>query len=85
MERLKINQNVIIDSSTLKEMEEEVFSNFDPNRYYVLPSRTSKLKMMPMWDSEWSLRIPRIPSGYREEANCIFPSCLKTCAAKDMK
>ena len=38
---------------------EEVFSNFDPNRYYVLPSRTSKLKMMPMWDSEWSLGLWR--------------------------
>ncbi len=33
----------------------EVFMNFDPNRYYVLPSRQSKLKMTPMWDSEWSM------------------------------
>lgn len=33
----------------------EVFMNFDPNRFYVLPSRQSKLKMMPMWDSEWSM------------------------------
>lgn len=33
----------------------EVFMNFDPNRYYVLPSRQSKLKMMPLWDSEWSM------------------------------
>ena len=33
----------------------QVFMNFDPNRYYVLPSRQSKLKMMPMWDSEWSM------------------------------
>lgn len=33
----------------------EVFMNFDPNRYYVLPSRLSKLKMMPLWDSEWSM------------------------------
>ena len=33
----------------------EVFMNFDPNRFYVLPSRLSKLKMMPMWDSEWSM------------------------------
>lgn len=30
---------------------------FDPNRYYVLPSRQSKLKMMPIWDSEWSLGL----------------------------
>ena len=33
----------------------EVFMNFDPNRFYVLPSRQSKLKMMPLWDSEWSM------------------------------
>lgn len=33
MERLKINQNVIIDSSTLKEMEEEVFSNLKAIKY----------------------------------------------------
>lgn len=32
-----------------------VFMNFDPNLYYVLPSRQSKLKMMPLWDSEWSM------------------------------
>lgn len=35
----------------------QVFMNFDPNRYYVLPSRQSKLKMMPMWDSEWSMGL----------------------------
>ncbi len=29
----------------------------DPNRFYVLPSRSSKLKMMPMWDAEWSLGL----------------------------
>lgn len=33
----------------------EVFMNFDPNLFYVLPSRQSKLKMMPLWDSEWSM------------------------------
>lgn len=38
---------------------EEVFLNFDPNRYYVLPSRGKKLKMMPMWDSEWSMGLWR--------------------------
>lgn len=35
----------------------QVFMNFDPNRYYVLPSRQSKLKMMPVWDSEWSMGL----------------------------
>ena len=29
----------------------------DPNRFYVLPTRSSKLKMMPMWDAEWSLGL----------------------------
>ena len=38
---------------------EEVFLNFDPNRYYVLPSRGKKLKMQPMWDSEWSMGLWR--------------------------
>ena len=33
MERLKVNQNVIIDSSTVKEMEEEVFSNLKAIKY----------------------------------------------------
>ena len=33
------------------------FVLLDLNRYYVLPSRSSKLKMMPMWDSEWSLGL----------------------------
>ena len=35
----------------------EVFINFDPNLYYVLPTQQSKLKMLPMWDSEWSLGL----------------------------
>ena len=29
----------------------------DPNNYYVLPSRSSKLKRTPMWDAEWSLGL----------------------------
>lgn len=37
----------------------EFFLNYDPNRYYVLSSRNSKLKMMPMWDSEWSMGLWR--------------------------
>jgi len=32
----------------------EAISNADPNRFYVLPSKQSRLKMMPMWDAEWS-------------------------------
>ena len=33
------------------------FVLLDLNRFYVLPSRSSKLKMMPMWDAEWSLGL----------------------------
>ena len=35
----------------------EVLLNFDPNRFYVLPSKTSKLMMMPLWDWEWSMGL----------------------------
>lgn len=35
----------------------ELFATYDPNMYYVLSSKTSKLKMMPMWDAEWSLGL----------------------------
>ena len=35
----------------------EVFLNLDTNLYYVLPSRKSKLKMMPMWDSGVSMGL----------------------------
>ena len=35
----------------------ELTGNLDPNLFYVLPSRNSKMKMMPMWDSEWSLGL----------------------------
>lgn len=33
----------------------QVTGNYDPNYYYILPSRHSKLKMLPVWDAEWSL------------------------------
>ena len=39
------------------------FVLLDPNRYYVLPSRTSKLKMLPMWDAEWSLGLRNLSWG----------------------
>lgn len=35
----------------------EVTGNWDPNLYYVLPSKRDRLKMMPMWDAEWSLGL----------------------------
>lgn len=35
----------------------EVVGNWEPNLYYVLPSKGEKLKMYPMWDAEWSLGL----------------------------
>mgnify|MGYP001252437770 CR=1 FL=1 len=36
---------------------QELTGNWEPNRYYVLKSRTSKLMMYPSWDSEWSMGL----------------------------
>lgn len=33
----------------------EITATRDPNKYFVLQSRLSKLKMYPLWDAEWSL------------------------------
>ena len=35
----------------------EITGNFDPNIFYVLKNRKSKLQMYPLWDSEWSLGL----------------------------
>ena len=35
----------------------EVTGNWEPNLYYVLASRTDKLKFFPCWDAEWSLGL----------------------------
>ena len=39
------------------------FVLLDPNCFYVLPSRSSKLKMMPIWDAEWSLGLRNLSWG----------------------
>ena len=62
---LMVLQDIHVDINYMKYLDftsfakyhiaNEVFMNFDPNRFYVLPSRQSKLKMMPLWDSEWSM------------------------------
>ncbi len=36
---------------------QEILGNIDTNPYYALESRTSKLKMYPVWDAEWSLGL----------------------------
>ena len=35
----------------------ELLGNYDPNMYYVLPSRGEKLMMCPVWDAEGSLGV----------------------------
>lgn len=35
----------------------ELTANLEPNIYYVLPSRDSRLKIGPVWDAEWSLGL----------------------------
>ena len=59
----------------------ELLGNWDPNWYYVLDSRGSKLEMAPCWDAEWSLglaetdsdgswsREPGIPMAYNREVH----------------
>lgn len=38
---------------------QELMQNWEPNRFYVLPSRSSKLKMSPAWDAEWSMGLAK--------------------------
>lgn len=38
---------------------QELTGNWEPNRFYVLESRASKLKMYPTWDPEWSMGLAR--------------------------
>jgi hypothetical protein len=41
---------------------QELIANLEPNMYYVLPSRNSKLQIGPVWNAEWSLGL-----AYRED------------------
>ena len=42
----------------------ELLCNYDPNLYYVMPTRGARLMMYPLWDFEWSLGLAgRAPSG----------------------
>ena len=38
---------------------QELIGNWEPNRFYVLESKSSKLKIFPAWDSEWSMGLAR--------------------------
>ena len=35
----------------------EVTGNWEPNLFYILSNRNSKLRMFPLWDAEWSLGL----------------------------
>lgn len=39
---------------------QELIGNWEPNRFYVLESRASKLKMYPAWDPEWSMGLAKM-------------------------
>lgn len=41
----------------------EASHNYEPNIYYVMKSRSDKLRMFPIWDGEWSMGL-----AYRPEA-----------------
>lgn len=47
---------------------QETLGNAEPNPYYVLESRTGKLKMYPAWDFEWSLGL-----AFRENDEWVMP------------
>lgn len=48
-------------------LAEELLGNYDPNLYFVLPSRQEKMKMMPLWDAEWSLGLATFTEGLWKE------------------
>lgn len=49
--------NLDLESFAKWYMVNELLGNYDPNMYYVLPSRNGKLMMAPVWDAEGSLGI----------------------------
>lgn len=62
--------NISVDPGTVSSMVDytslakwyliqELTGNWEPNRFYVLESRSSKLKMYPAWDPEWSMGLAR--------------------------
>lgn len=48
----------------------EVTGNWEPNLFYALPSRSGKLKILPMWDAEWSLGLAS--KGNEQDPNGWF-------------
>lgn len=42
----------------------ELTANLEPNMYYVLPSRSAKLQIAPVWDAEWSMGLAHRDDEY---------------------
>lgn len=61
---ISVNPNAvstIVDYASFAKwyLVQELLGNWEPNRFYVLESRSSKLKMYPAWDPEWSMGLAR--------------------------
>lgn len=52
---------------------QELTGNWEPNRYYVLESRLSKLKMYPAWDPEWSMGLAKNNNPDNPYGGWYFP------------
>ena len=70
MERLKISENITIDSSTVKEMEDEVFSNLKALKY---------LKTLGMTDEVIKDNISKIYDFSVDMKNCKNCKGIKSC------
>ena len=70
MERLKIQDNIVIDSSTVKEMEDEVFSNLKALKY---------LKTLGMSDEVIKDNISKIYDFSVDMKNCKNCKGIKSC------
>lgn len=70
MERLKVTENIVIDSSTVKEMEDEVFSNLKALKY---------LKTLGMSDEVIKDNISKIYDFSVDMKNCKSCKGIKSC------
>lgn len=48
-------------------ISEELLGNIDPNKYFVLRNRASKLEMGPVWDADWSMGNASMINGCWEK------------------
>ena len=55
---------------------QELMGNWEPNRFYVLESKMSKLKMYPAWDPEWSMGIARNDNPENKANGWYLPPAL---------